>query len=815
MLRAHGATRLRPIHLLVCCGVALGAAAVSHAQTAPSLLSDSEIVDPLDGRPVRDLRVLRTSDEGGEPEPVDPTTDRLVRNQLRSAIGQPYRAEAVREDVTRLDRIGRFSRVETRANLLADGTVVLEFLVTMQPLIVDVQVVGNRKLTDQRIAEVVDLLVGTPADEFQIERAARRIRELYRERGYARAEVDWDRRELERRGIVLFRVQEAERLKVTGIRFEGNDSFSSRRLRSEVSSRVAGILNRGRLDPDTLSDDVAAIIRFYRDRGYLDVRVGREIIEAPNGREAIVTFVVNEGTLYSLRDVRVLYVGSEGEVLSREQIIGVMEIKPGDIYSVGALRRSVRLVRSAFGKLGHTDIALGTDELIDPDRPLVDLELRIDPGPRYRTGEVIIQGNDLTRHDVVRREVEVRPQRPLDSSAIDQTRNQLRGVNLFDRQRQPKVTVQRPDEREPAYRDVLVEVEETNTGNVQFGGQFDSDSGILGRIALTQRNFDIFDTPDSMGELFAGRAFRGGGQTFSIEALPGADLQTYTISLAEPSLFDSKYSGSTAAYYREREFSEHDRQTIGTSLGVGRSFGRRWSGRATVRFESVDLRNIDEDAPVDYFEFEERSILDSVGFSLTRSSLNDPFRPTRGSRARVSVEQFGLMGGDFDFTRLEGRHAFYFPIYADLLERKTVVSFDTLVGYIPQSTGSVPVYERFYLGGRSFRGFEFRTVSPKGIRADTGELGDDPRGGTWQFFWGAQIEQPLFSDQLSVVGFLDTGTVTDDPGFDEYRVSVGTGIRLYFSQLSPAPLAFDFGFPIVKEERDETRLFTFSVDIPF
>ncbi len=30
-----------------------------------------------------------------------------------------------------------------------------------------------------------------------------------------------------------------------------------------------------------------------------------------------------------------------------------------------------------------------------------------------------------------------------------------------------------------------------------------------------------------------------------------------------------------------------------------------------------------------------------------------------------------------------------------------------------------------------------------------------------------------------VVGFLDTGTLTDDVGFDDYRVAVGAGMALF------------------------------------
>ena len=62
----------------------------------------------------------------------------------------------------------------------------------------------------------------------------------------------------------------------------------------------------------------------------------------------------------------------------------------------------------------------------------------------------------------------------------------------------------------------------------------------------------------------------------------------------------------------------------------------------------------------------------------------------------------------------------------------------------------------------------------------------------------------------------DSGTVTNDPGFDDYRLSAGAGLRLYIPQVfGPAPLAFDFGFPILRQTGDEERDFSFSIDLPF
>ena len=83
------------------------------------------------------------------------------------------------------------------------------------------------------------------------------------------------------------------------------------------------------------------------------------------------------------------------------------------------------------------------------------------------------------------------------------------------------------------------------------------------------------------------------------------------------------------------------------------------------------------------------------------------------------------------------------------------------------------------------------------------------------FFAGAQYEIPIFRNNIAVVGFIDSGTVQDTVGFSEYRVSVGAGLRLYIPQLGPAPMAFDFGFPMLKQEDDQSQLFSFSVEVPF
>ena len=77
------------------------------------------------------------------------------------------------------------------------------------------------------------------------------------------------------------------------------------------------------------------------------------------------------------------------------------------------------------------------------------------------------------------------------------------------------------------------------------------------------------------------------------------------------------------------------------------------------------------------------------------------------------------LGGLGLLTALTGSDGLFLDLGQD-----TVLRLKGEVQWIPQGQSEVPVYERFYLGGRSLRGFQFRTVSPKGFRNDTGDPTD-------------------------------------------------------------------------------------------
>ena len=820
------------------CGTAL-------AQSPASSIDDEQLAD----RPI-----ARLVFKGLERVP-----EREVLNNIRVAAGQPFDPKSVRNDVATLYRLGQFGTIQASAAVLPDGSVELTYTFAEQPIVKDLQVVGNKLISDQELRKSIPLYAGGPRDDFLLEQAVARIKDLYKKRGHYLAEVTVDESRLKDTGILILRIVEGPRVKVKEIDFTGNDSITAKELGGEIRTRTAvPLFAKGELDEEILVDDVAALDKYYKDRGFVDVRVDRRVEISADSKEAKVVFVVSEGRRYRLRSVVVEGVGAEGPkplvVFSSDQINDLLYIHPGDIYSRLKLDKSIASVRDSYLLLGHVDVDVTDRTVRVGEQPEVDLLLSVREGPRTVAGLVNIQGNFLTQDKVVRRLVRMQPGRVLDGREIERSTERVRATQLFN---DVRVTVQRPRAEdqdaldvEPAagaastpapgaqataatdpaadpaaqarlalvrseVRDVLIEVKERNTGSVNFGVGLGTDSGVFGEFSVNQRNFDLADTPETLDELIAGRAFRGAGQQFSMSIAPGNEVSTLSFDLLEPHLFESDYALRGSPAYRIRLYPDYQETRATVPVTLSRKLGDFWTVGLTGGYQWVELGEFDPDAAIEVYEDRGPSSFLSGGFFVKRTDVDRQMRPSRGSNSEFSVTQFQSFEDIDPFTVLRAGYTQFFTVTEDLLGNRTTLKVNTDAAYIVGD--DVPTYERLYLGGRNFRGFEFRTVSPKsrGAIDPTLPAPNDPIGGNWLFFAGAQLEHPLVKDAFSGVMFVDSGTVTEEVSLDQYRLSVGFGVRLYIPAFGPAPLAFDFAVPLLKEDTDETQVFSFSAEIPF
>ncbi|WP_231617744.1 BamA/OMP85 family outer membrane protein [Novipirellula aureliae] len=362
----------------------------------------------------------------------------------------------------------------------------------------------------------------------------------------------------------------------------------------------------------------------------------------------------------------------------------------------------------------------------------------------------------------------------------------------------PTTYVPMPTVREA---DLIINGYPARTGRIMLGGAVNSDAGVTGQITLDERNFDITRWPTSFQDLFSGTAFRGAGQTFRVEAAPGSDFDRYTINFADPNLFGYKpVSMSISGFLVDRRFQDWDEQRLGGKLSFGYRITPDLSVSVGFSGQNVEISNARVPAVTPNGE----SDLYSGIISLKHDTRNSPIQSSEGHYFDFSFEQ---AFGDFEYSRFETEYRKYWLLAqrADGSGRQTL-SYSNQFGYSGDDT---PFFENFFAGGyATLRGFDFRGAGPveSGVSI----------GGRFKFLNTIEYMFPITADDaFKGVAFVDFGTVEKDIELnsDSFRVSPGVGLRVAIPMLGPAPLAFDFAFPVNKADTDQTQVFSFYMSL--
>ena len=349
-----------------------------------------------------------------------------------------------------------------------------------------------------------------------------------------------------------------------------------------------------------------------------------------------------------------------------------------------------------------------------------------------------------------------------------------------------------------------VYVQEAQTGRMVFGGSVNTDLGVAGQVIIEERNFDLLRFPRSFQDMFNG-AFRGNGENFRMELMPGNRVQRYSVNWTQPNLFGySPWSLSVSGFLFDRIYQDWDEQRLGGRVMLGYQITPDLSFSTEVRGENVDI----SDPRITGVE-----ALDSVvgdhelwtgRFRLAHNTRDSPFLPTEGHFLELIYDQ---VFGNFDFPRGQINYSKYFLIRerADGGGRHTLTS-SWRFGFSGEET---PIFENFFAGGfTTLRGFSFRGASPveSGVQV----------GGRFMFLGTLEYMFPITADDmLRMVTFVDYGTIERDieVNSENFRVAPGLGFRIAVPALGPGPLAFDFAFPVSYSDTDDRQVFSFNVGV--
>lgn len=728
-----------------------------------------------------------------------------IRNLLRTKVGKEYVPEVLQEDIRYLFSTKQFGNIEPTREDDGKGGVRIVIRVHDYPTVLTrVTYQGNVHVSTDDLTELTGLRVNMPCNPIANKIACRNIVKRYHDDGRPYASCDLIKGGEVGDTEVIFGITEGPKVRIKDITFVGNSSFVSGpvlKTHLQSSSKFLGLPIGGTYNAAMLDHDTFELTKYYRSFGYHDVRISRDLIPTADGREVTVVFHIHEGVRYR--------VGSNPQVdgvksIPHEALEAMSKVKAGEFYNQSTVDGDITRIKDWLGHQGRETRANAVP-VYSQDKPgIVQMRYEVEERPPARVGYVYVVGNDRTRQNVILRQVQLFPGQVLSFPALRESERNLARLNIFemspDGAVRPTVTVlDNPMDPDNPYKDILVTVQEASTGSLMFGLGVNSDSGLTGSIVLNERNFDLFKIPTSVDDFINGTAFRGAGQEFRVEAVPGTQLQRYVVSLREPFLFDSPYSLLVSGYYYQRYFNEYAEDRVGGRVTLGRKVSDYWSVLGTARLENVNVYNVPDWAPVDYTSVRGNNLLAGFRLGATRDTRDSVIRPTEGSMLDIGAE---YVTGDFNFPLLTADFSKFWTVYqrADGSGRH-VVSMHNQVGWAGANT---PVMERFFAGGfRSIRGFQFRGVSP--------DIDGFKVGGDFLALNSLEYQMPIrANDQISLVGFVDSGTVsTRIDQIENYRVSAGFGVRFVVPMLGPVPIALDFGFPIVRGPRDQQQVFNF------
>ena len=717
-----------------------------------------------------------------------PTVDQAALiAQIRSKVGSELDAMEVEKDIKNLYSSGLVDnvRVLTEPN---EGGVRIIFLVQTRAILGEVSFIGN-SLATNKLRKETALEIGEAFDDTLLETARVSLEALYKKKGFSNVGITYKVGGAERPGFsrVTFVVDEGVLERLSKVKFFGNESISDRLLSGQMhvkASRAYNVFKKNRgIDSAELEEDVVRIEEYYRNEGYINVRV-TEVVREPAGDKVDLVIHINEGNRFTVNKVSV----SGIKAVSQKDVLPLLEMREGAVYSSEGISTDLVGLRRYYANNGYSNVRI-SPRVDSSSETMVDIEYAVSEGVQSTVELINISGNDRTLDKVIRRELALAPGDVYNETRLEVSRNRLMGLGFFD-----GVNVTPTDSATPDHTDISIEVREKSTGTVNFGAGFSSIDNLVGFMDIVQTNFRLFGKPHV-----------GGGEKIRLGVQYGRRRKDFQFDYTQPWLFDKKLAFGTGLYFRDLLYlSDKYDQTIG---GAYMSLRRPLGEYTSLSFKaSLENYEIDVDSDSSDTLRKEEGEYDRALFAVNYviNTTDSQYLTRRGHRISLGTD---VSFGDVETygVQLSGSKYFLLP-------------FDTILSINGQyrsvdGDDNVPIFEREFLGGaRSLRGYEYREASSPALRDEQGE----PLGGRTAAYFTAEYSFPLLNlKKFRGHVFYDGGMLSND-AWDfggDYLSDYGIGLDLY---LPMGPIRLDVAWPMQTNEWVEDKMrFQFNMGYQF
>lgn len=779
---------------------------------------------------VKDVRV----------EGADPVTASKIRAALSGNIGRKADDAALSQIVRGLYLKGGFENVEARRE--GDNLVIQ---VQPHPYITELEIDGNKQIPTEALESNLrenGIAKGEILQREKLEAFRQELIKYYHSMGYNNVEVKTivDSEGSGRAKLKLDIVENKSSL-VKRIHFVGNEKFSDSKLLQQIDIQPDAawwnIFASSRFSAPKFEKDLATLRDFYLNQGYAKFRIVNTDVKLSDDKKEIdLTITIDEGEKFNINQVKII---GDTAGLSQDLQKLITNVKPGELFRGSTVQRIEDGIKHELGQRGYANPQISTQPEFDDAKQSVDLIVVVDAGRRYYVRTIRFEGNDVSADSTLRQEMRQPEGAWLNTALLDQGKYRLERTGFYETVDMQTLAVPNADDQV----DVVYKVKERNTGSINFGIGFGTESGLSYQASVKQDNFLGLGSSISLS---------GTKNKYNTSVSLGYNEPYFTsdgVSLGGNVFYD-KYDSSksnTAAPYSRTTYGVNS--TLGFPVDENNSYylGLGWVNNTIKNLNPEYSRavylnslNVNQwNVKTDDFEL-------SAGWNY--NTLNRGFLPTQGTRVGIGG-RVTIPGSDNKYYKLNADVVTFQPLNYDhtwVLMGKASLSYANGFG-----GKKLPFYQYYTAGGiSSLRGFAGGAVGPKAIyqtcttQAASPSVTIDSKqyhcasgdviGGNAMATAGVELIMPTpfvsdkFQNSVRTSVFVDAASVwsthwkketakqfditqgkLENYG-DPRRVRASAGIAFQWN--SPiGPLVFSYAKPLKKYTNDQIEQFQFSV----
>ena len=645
---------------------------------------------------------------------------------------------------------------------------------------------------------------------------------------------------------VTFVVNEFPKLR--SVDYEGYRRVRKRDLDAKVKAKEGEILTDKKV-----FDWQQEILKLYKDKGFLLVKVDHETTGPDALSQVALTYKIDEGDPVRIRDIEIL----GNDHFTDEQIEIKLTNRQKRWYRKASLKedefvKDLDRIVDFYKQRGFIDAKV-LDYDMQFDQGWASITINVSEGSRYYFGNVTIKGDSVMKEANLRKLIRYHSGEPYNTKLAQATLQDLFGA--YSEEGYIYAQVAPVENVRSDTVDITYEISEGSPATIRLvgieGNEQTHDNvirreisslpgytfrrsevirsqrdifnlGFFDDVTLDYRRADTTGAIDLIykvkeksffGTIGAGITYSptdgvtgyvelqqpnlfGRGQSAKVKLERGGRKTNVELGFSEPWLFDRPLSAGADIAYYTYSYDYYDKLQIGGGLSFSRPLPLDYT-RAYLSLRVIDAYVPPTSIGSGYKPTD--TLFSIYGDTTHKTAFNPSITFRRDSRDYIynalngssTTYELGLSAGDINFHR----HIFDMSQYFPLFWRFALMG-RTRLGYITGFTSSdrIPIYERFTPGGTGvdgIRGYGENSIGPK----SSGYV----IGGRAEAIFTLEYKLRL-SRQLSFLAFADAGNAwnsIDQFSLSDLKRGAGIGVRLEIPMLGL--MGFDFGYGFDKD----------------